>query len=265
MAVTTDIVVEPVNSADDFPQIYHCISEAFGRQIKDTIWMAMNPQWDTPEGQQKGALGLLKRWKSGITTNKDGLPNTVILKATLRDPQDGFRPKIVGAAIWSQASFVSGYGDPPTNNPAAAIEEQIKCPTERRFAAQMYASLWSRRVEVAREKADRYYSMVESDTEEPRRRTSLAPPAIFTLDTCAVDPAFQRRGVAGKLVAWGLEEAQRRGGLECTTEASPMGRVVYKRMGFRAEKGAEKDLVYQVDEEFEARDKPEIVFMRTWA
>lgn len=261
MAVFTDVVVEPVTSADDFPQIYHCISEAFGRQIKDTIWMAMNPHWDSPEGQQKGAAGLLKRWQSGITTNKDGQPNTTILKATLRDPQDGFRPKIVGAAIWSQASFVRGYGDPPTNNPAAAIEEQIACPTERRFATQMYASLWKRRVEVAREKAD-HYREVESDNEGTKK---TPPPAIFALDTCAVDPAFQRRGVAGKLVAWGLEEAQRRGGLECTTEASPMGRVVYKRLGFRAEKGAEEDLVYEVDEEFEGRDKPEIVFMRTWA
>jgi GNAT superfamily N-acetyltransferase len=240
--MSINVLVQPVDSPDDFTQIYHCISEAFGRQIKDSIWIAMNSNWNSSEGQREGASKLLERWQSA-TENKEGHPNTVILKATLPDPQDGFKLKIVGAAIWTQASFVDGYGDPPTDSPAdlAALT-----PTERRFASQMYRSLWKRRVSLAREKA-------KSD--------SLA---MFTLDTCAVDPAFQRRGVAGKLVAWGLEEAKRRGGLECTTEASPMGRVVYKRLGFGAE-GAGEDLVYEVDEEFRNRDKPEILFMRTWA
>lgn len=240
--MSTDILVQPVDSPDDFTQIYHCISEAFARQIKDSIWIAMNPNWDTAEGQKKGALKLLKGWQ-GATINKDGLPNTVILKATLLDPQDGFKPRIVGAAIWTQASFVAGYGDPPTDSPAALA---TLAPNERRFASQMYRSLWRRRVSLAREKE-------KSD-----------PPAIFTLDTCAVDPAFQRRGIAGKLVTWGLEEAKRRGDLECTTEASPMGRVLYKRLGFGAE-GKGEDLVYEVDEEFRDRDKPEILFMRTWS
>ncbi|OCK76730.1 putative GNAT family acetyltransferase [Lepidopterella palustris CBS 459.81] len=211
--MSINVLVQPVDSPDDFTQIYHCISEAFGRQIKDSIWIAMNSNWNSSEGQREGASKLLERWQSA-TKNKEGHPNTVILKATLPDPQDGFKLKIVGAAIWTQASFVDGYGDPPTDNPAdlAALT-----PTERRFASQMYRSLWKRCVSLAREKA-------KSDS-----------PAMFTLDTCAVDPAFQRRGVAGKLVAWGLEEAKRRGGLECTTEASPMGRVVYKRLGFGAE------------------------------
>ncbi|OTA90730.1 hypothetical protein M434DRAFT_397818 [Hypoxylon sp. CO27-5] len=241
--MSVNILVQPVDSPDDFTQIYHCISEAFGRQIKDSIWTAMNSNWDSSEGQREGASKLFQRWKS-TTKNKDGQPNTVILKATLPDPQDGFKLKIVGAAIWTQASFVDGYGDPPTDCPAdlAALT-----PTERRFASQMYHSLWRRRVSLAREKA---------------KSTEL--PAMFTLDTCAVDPAFQRRGIAAKLVAWGLEEAKRRGGLECTTEASPMGRVVYKRLGFGAE-GTGEDLVYEVDEEFRSRHKPEILFMRTWA
>lgn len=241
--MSVNVLVQPVDSPDDFTQIYHCISEAFGRQIKDSIWTAMNLNWDSSKGQREGASKLVQRWKSA-TKNKDGQPNTVILKATLPDPQDGFKLKIVGVAIWTQASFVDGYGDPPTDSPAdlAALT-----PTERRFASQMYRSLWKRRVSLAREKAK-----------------SSEPPALFTLDTCAVHPAFQRRGIAAKLVAWGLEEAKRRGGLECTTEASPMGRVVYKRLGFGAE-GTGEDLVYEVDEEFRSRDKPEILFMRTWA
>lgn len=240
--MSINVLVRPVDSPDDFTQIYHCMSEAFGCQIKESIWIAMNPNWNSSEGQREGASKLLARWQSA-TKNKEGHPNTVILKATLPDPQDGFKLKIVGAAIWIQASFVDGYGDPPTDSPAdlAALT-----PTERRFASQMYHSLWKRRVSLAWEKA-------KSDL-----------PAMFILDICAVDPAFQRRGVAGKLVAWGLEEAKRRGGLECTTEASPMGRVVYKRLGFGTE-GAGEDIVYEVDEEFRSRDKPEILFMRTWA
>lgn len=240
--MSINVLVQPVNSPDDCTQIYHCISKAFGGQIKDPIWIAMNPNWNFSEGRREGASKLLERWQSA-TKNKEGRPNTVILKATLPDPQDGFKLKIVGAAIWIQASFVDGYGDPPTDSPAALA---ALTPTERRFASQMYRSLWKRRVSLAREKA-------KSDS-----------PAMFILDSCAVDPAFQRRGVAGKLVAWGLEEAKRRGELECTTEASPMGRVVYKRLGFGAE-GAGEDLVYEVDEEFKNRDKPEILFMRTWA
>lgn len=240
--MTTDVLVQPVDSPDDFAQIYHCMSEAFGRQIKESIWIAMNSNWNSPEGQKEGAAKLRDRWQSA-TTNKAGDPNTVILKATVPDPQDSFKLKVIGAAIWTQASFVEGYGDPPTDSPAglAALD-----PTEKRFASQMYRSLWKRRVSLAREKAD-------SDS-----------PAMFILDVCAVDPAFQRRGAAGKLVAWGLEEANRRGGLQCTTEASVMGRAVYRRLGFTAE-GAEEDLVYDVDEEFSDRDMPGVLFMQTWA
>ncbi|KAI1801103.1 putative GNAT family acetyltransferase [Daldinia bambusicola] len=239
--MSTCVLVQPVDSPDDFTEVYRCISEAFARQIQDTIWMSTNPKWDSPEGQKEGATKLLGRWQSA-TKNKDGQPNTVILKATLPDPQDESKRRIVGAAIWSQVSFVDGHGDRPTNSPdLAALPD-----TERRFASQMLRSLWKRRVELAREKAS-------SDS-----------PALFALDTCAVDPAFQRRGVAGKMVEWGLEEAKRRGGLECVTEASPMGRIVYKKLGFRAE-GVEKDLIYEVDEEFKHRDKPAILFMRTGA
>lgn len=79
------------------------------------------------------------------------------------------------------------------------------------------------------------------------------------LDLCAVDPAFQRRGVASRLVEWGLQEAQRRGGLECLTEASVMGRLAYERLGFRPE----GEIEYKVDEEFRTRSMPSNLYMRT--
>ena len=196
--MSTSVLVQPVNSPDDFAAVYHCIREAFVRQIRDSIWISMNPEWGPPEGQKEGASKLLRRWQS-VTKNKEGQPNTIILKASVPNPQDETKHKIMGAAIWSQTSFVDGHGDRPTDSPAdvAALSD-----TEKRFASQMYRSLWKRRVALAREKAC-------SDS-----------PAMFTLYTWAVDPAFQRRGVAGKLVEWGLQEAKRRGGLECTTEAS---------------------------------------------
>lgn len=241
-SLSTDIRVEPVDNADDFAQFYRCMSAAFGEQVKSSLWMMMNPNWDTAEGQKQGALRYLKRWQS-ITNTKDGHPNTVMLKATLRDPQDGFRIKIVGAAVWTQFSFVEGCGIPPTDrHPDIPILE----PDEGRFATQIYRSLWRRRVSFAREKA-------ASDS-----------PVMFTLDICAVHPDFQRLGIGKKLTAWGIEEAKRRGGLECTTEASLMGRAVYQRLGFTAE-GEEKNILIELDEEFKHRDKPQTMFMRTWA
>jgi ribosomal protein S18 acetylase RimI-like enzyme len=236
-----DITVEPVSSADDFAQIFHCVSEAFGRQAKDAVWLVVSPGWDTPEGQKRGAAQFTKRWQE-IKTNKDGHPNTVFLKATLPSPHDASQRKIVGMAIWQQASFVDGHGDPPTDDLSPDLVPILN-PTEARFAAQMFKSLWKRRIAYAKEK-------VNAD-----------PPAIFVLDMCAVDPEFQRRGIAQKLVQWGLDEAKRRGNLECTTEASSMGRGAYQKLGFQAE--GTQDIFYEVDEEFQNWDKPPNVFLRT--
>ena len=140
--MSTSVLVQPVNSPDDFAAVYHCIREAFVRQIRDSIWISMNPEWGSPEGQREGASKLLRRWQSA-TKNEEGQPNTIILKASVPNPQDETKHKIVGAAIWSQTSFVDGHGDRPTDSPAdvAALSD-----TEKRFASQMYRSLWKRRV-----------------------------------------------------------------------------------------------------------------------
>ncbi|KAF2452148.1 putative GNAT family acetyltransferase [Karstenula rhodostoma CBS 690.94] len=240
MTENTNITIEPVSSAEDFTQVFHCVSEAFGRQAKDATWIATSPGWDTPEGQKKGADQLVKRWQN-VKTNKDGKPNTIFLKATLPDPADASKQRIAGMAIWQQASFVDGYGDPPTDDMSELL--QTLDPTEARFAGQMFKSLWKRRIAYAKEKA------------------SADPPAIFVLDLCAVDPDFQRRGIAQKLVQWGLDEAKRRGDLECTTEASSMGRGAYQKLGFQPE--GTGDIVYEVDAEFASRDKPPNLFLRT--
>jgi ribosomal protein S18 acetylase RimI-like enzyme len=240
MANTHDLRIGPIERPEDFWQAFYCVREAFGRQAKDSVWIVMNPGWDTPDGQKHGAESFAEKWKS-VTRNKEGDPNTVFLKATLPDPEDATRSRVVGMAIWKQVSFIEGHGDPPSADLGASIDSLD--PVEKRFATQMTGSLWKRRIAYAKEKSN------------------ANPPAIFVLDMCAVDPAFQRRGIAQKLVQWGLDEAKRRGGLECTTEASSMGRGAYVKLGFKDE--GVGDIVYDVDEEFKSRDKPPNIFLRT--
>ncbi|CAI6332461.1 unnamed protein product [Periconia digitata] len=236
--------ISVVTSPSDFPAIFNCIGESFGRQAQDGVWLSLNPKFDTPEGQATGAAELTGRFNA-IKQNKDGKPNTVFLKATVPDPSDPTKSRIAGMAIWQQCSFVDGYGDPPSDTlpPSAKdLPEQ-----QQRYAKQMFASLWKRRIAYVKEKAE-----FKAD-----------PPAIFVLDMCCVDPEFQRRGIAQKLVRWGLEEAEKRGGLECTTEGSSMGRGAYKKLGFSDEGNG--DIFYEVDDEFKDWSKPPNVFLRTWA
>lgn len=240
MAQHENVVVELVDNVEDFTGIFHCVAESFGRQIRDGLWITLYPDFDSPEIRKKGALEFQERWEH-IQTNKDGKPNTVFLKATLPDPEDPSKRRIVGMAIWQQCSFVEGYGDVPKDNIGKGVDHLD--PASARFVNQAFRSLWKRRIEVTKEKE-------HSD-----------PPAIFVLDMCGVDPAFQRRGISQKLVQWGLDEAKRRGNLECTTEASSMGRGAYTKLGFKAE--GEEDIVFEVDDEFKDWRVPPNIFLRT--
>ncbi|KAH6861896.1 hypothetical protein B0T12DRAFT_453088 [Alternaria alternata] len=242
MANNNDVIIAPFETEQDFRQGQHCLSEAFGHQAKDAVWQLMTPGWDTDEGQTKHAQTLMKRWQS-TTTNKDGQPNALYLKATLPDPDKQGERRVVGMAIWKQLSFVEGYGDPFSSDMTAALVDYDE--KNQRFATQMFNSLWKRRIA--------YMHEVE--------KSDRNPPAIFTLDICAVDPAYSRRGIATKLVEAGLAEAKKRGNLECTTEGSAMGRAVYRRLGFKDE--GTGDIEWEVDEEFKTWDKPPNVFLRT--
>lgn len=187
---------------------------------------------------------MARGWQS-VTKDKDGRPNTIFLKATVPDRNLPGKRVIAGLATWSQLSYVPGYGNEPSNKleiskdvPAMKFESE----DEELFAVQLWAGLMSKRVEVIKEKA------------------ATDSPVAFTLDLCAVDPDFQKRGIAAKLVQYGLDEAERRGGLEAMTEASVMGRHVYKKLGFQPV--AEID--YGVDEKLiKGRHLPSNLFMRT--
>lgn len=246
IAAQDEIIVAPVETEQDIIQANHCVSEAFGRQAKDALWISMSPGWDTEEGRASNAQGMIKSWKNA-TINKDGKPNKIYLKATVPDPNKPGQHRVAGMAIWQQISEIEGYGDKFTGDMSEALSKLDD--TKRRFADQMFKSLWKRRISYTKEIA--------------QQKDRSSPPAIFTLDLCAVDPAYQRRGLAAKLVQWGLEEAKKRGNLECTTEGSAMGRGVYRKLGFNDE--GEGDIVFEVDDEFKDWDMPPNVFLRTSA
>ncbi|KAJ5669275.1 hypothetical protein N7462_010345 [Penicillium macrosclerotiorum] len=239
----TGLCVELIDQPDDIDHAFDSISKAFGHQAQDGLWIAMNPNWDTSEGKKAGAARMISRWRAR-TKDMNGNPNLMFLKATMPSSKQGCRV-IAGFAIWVQASAVEGYGDPPVENLKESMDVEALFPKnepEQRYVCQAIGSLHRRRNQVIKEKA------------------TEARPAVFILDMCAVDPDFQRKGIAKALTQWGLDEAKLRGIPECITEASAMGRHVYAKMGFKPE-GSE--IQYTVDAEFTDRERPLNLFMRT--
>ncbi|KAM0556935.1 hypothetical protein ACHAPJ_005611 [Fusarium lateritium] len=234
---TSEAKLELITNPDDFAGAFKACAAAFGHQTHDGVWMSFNPGWDTPEGEKAGAKRLVDRWSS-VTKNRVGQPNTIFIKATVDNV-------IAGVSIWQQFSVVDGYGDAPVEDIRKSTNLDELHPgneSEQRFLQQAERSLHKRRWEIIKEKA------------------TASPPAVLVMDLCVVDPAFQKRGIAKKLVQWGLDEAERRGGLESITEASSMGRVVYIKQGFKQEGG---EIVYEMDDEFKGRDVPSNVVLRT--
>lgn len=232
--------IVPIEKPEDFEQTYDCEAACFGTQTADGLWVGSHPGWDDPSKRAGFLKSRVERWQK-TTTDKNGRPNAVFLKAVV-PTADG--EKIVGHAIWVQASADEGHGDPPADEAkhlASGKEIYPDDEAEARFVAQGRISLQKYRRIVAKEKS------------------GTAQPAWLILDICAVHPDYQGRGIAKKLVQWGVDEAQRRGGLECTTEASVMGRRVYEKLGF----AMGPEIVYEVDAEFADRKNPSNVFMRT--
>ncbi|KAH6894209.1 hypothetical protein B0T10DRAFT_479826 [Thelonectria olida] len=242
----SDLRIEIITSLRDVLPAFICTRNTFGNQTHDGIWLAMNPECDTPEGISRGAQRMTKRWLEAVKArNNDGNLNTIFLKATVPDPEKPGEHRLVGIAIWVQASAVEGHGDVPAEDLSAVLDLEALYPgnkTEQRYLVQLDRSLHRKRIEVVKEKA------------------TASPPAVMVLDLCAVDPAYQGKGIAKKLVQWGLDEASRRGGLEAITEASSMGRHVYAKLGFKPD---ETEIVYDVDAEFAGRERPSNLFMRT--
>jgi GNAT superfamily N-acetyltransferase len=243
MTDNLDIRIEHVDKPEDLVQAFDCLCATFGRQVQDGCWMAMNPGWDTPQGRVEGSQRMIERWQ-GVKKTAAGDPTTVFLKATVPDPHNSAERLVVGMAIWLQASLVEGQGEVPKPSSKFAKELEARFPDDeplRRFLAQVVAGLYGPRMRLLEEKS------------------KTSQPAVFALDCCIVDPAYQRKGIAKDFVLWGLEEAKRRGDLELVTEGSRMGRKQYAKLGFV---GVE-EVEYTVDEEFAGRSLPPNLFMRT--
>lgn len=233
------VQISVIQEEEDIVKGFSCAAKTFGHQIHDGIWMAANPGWDTRDGEASGAARLVKRFQN-TTKDNEGNPNTIFIKATV--PSTG---KLVGFAIWEQASVVPGYGEKPIEDMSTGQDLEQLYPgnrDEQLYFADLVRSLHSQRIAVV------------------KSRAADAIPAVFALDLCCVDPDFQGQGIAKKLVVWGLEESKRRGGLEAVLEASAMGRHVYSKLGF-VQEGPE--IAYQVDEKFKDRVLPSNIFMRT--
>lgn len=242
-AAVGDILIEQITTAEDIEESLNPICDTFGLQTLDAFWMAMNPGWDTPEGKARCASLMVQRWRA-TTKDLKGRPNTVYLKATAPSSNGDGSRTIVGTATWIQASNVAGHGDAPTEDLSKAVDLNQLYPgdaTEQRYLCQVIASLQRERRQAVREKMN------------------SSPPSAMVLDLCVVHPAYQGRGIAKRLVQWGLDEAKARGGLECLTEGSVMGRRVYEKLGFRSL----GEIEYVFDDEFAGRRQASNVFMRT--
>jgi GNAT superfamily N-acetyltransferase len=233
-ATSEDVAIELITHSEDFYSVFEICAKAFGEQTADGIWTIANPGWDTPEGKVQGAARIEARWRA----TKDA-ENTYFLKASVST--GGGPPRIVGVAIWIHASLISGQGDAPDH-----LDFTDLYPNDERtsrFLTKLVGSMYTWRRQVLQEKA-------QPDSTQK---------SIMILDLCALDPEFQRRGIVSKLVQWGLEEARRLGDIEAITEASRMGRSVYKRLGFQEV----EEIQYEVDEEFKDRILPSNLFLRT--
>lgn len=238
------IHISLVDDPSDFEAIFAAEMAAFAVQAQDNIWRSAHPGWEDPSTTPGFVQNRVRRWRMTTFDVHDN-PNALFLKAVIPSPDGGGgADRIVGTATWVQLAADASLGDVPLDDATQLRAWRRVYPdsdADARFVAQALGSMQANRRATAAEKA------------------GTAQPAWMVLDLCAVHPDFQGRGVARRLVQWGLDEARRRGGLECTTEASPMGRRVYDKLGFA--RGPE--IEYFVDEDLKDRPIPSNMFMRT--
>ncbi|TAQ86669.1 hypothetical protein B7494_g5028 [Chlorociboria aeruginascens] len=86
------------------------------------------------------------------------------------------------------------------------------------------------------ETADQAFGNYFFGTLDRKRREIMHPPArwkgYYYLELVATLPSYQGKGAAGMLIEWGLERADQMG-VEAYLEASPVGKRIYERHGFK--------------------------------
>lgn len=247
MATTSQSAVDIaiITDVSDIPAAYEVVWACFGEQVPDAILQAFNPGWETPDGYVRAVERMKESFQNAGNRDKNDNLTKFFLKATVTDSTGN--QHIAGLAVWLELSVVEGYGDQPLLDAREALGVEDLYPgdvAEQEYCCKLFENLNRQRHELV------------------EQQRSASPPAIMILDLCVVHPKFQRQGIAAKLVQYGLDEAERRGGLVCCTEASPMGRSVYAKLGFRQE-GPE--IEYRVDgAKFARNGMPSNVFMRTY-
>lgn len=72
------------------------------------------------------------------------------------------------------------------------------------------------------------------------KREIMGTRPYYVLDTLVTHPDHHRRGAGGLLVQWGCDQADKKG-VEAYLEASPMGKPLYERYGFKEVKTVQID------------------------
>lgn len=159
---------------------------------REPFWNATWPNHWTESGREAGA----QRFKN--TKNSD--PTAKYMKAV-----DDANGKIVGMAKWSIfVDHTPSFNKPDGNKGDHANDNEEK-------AHQQYL-------------ANQFFA-------ERRDAIRMSNGNIVCLDILAVDPPYQRRGVASALVEWGTKKADELG-LEAVVEGSSSGQGVYEKQGF---------------------------------
>ncbi|KAJ5555760.1 hypothetical protein N7535_008193 [Penicillium sp. DV-2018c] len=145
-----------------------------------------------------------KNFHNSITQSIAGTNNEVILKVT-SSSTDGANP-IVAFARWKVPGNGAG-ADHDRHEPESEVVWAPSCDKEL---------------------CDRFFSEMEV-----QHRKLLGGRRHYYLDMLGVHPSQKGRGLGSKLLRWGLERADAEG-LEVYLSASPEGRPMYEKYGFRA-------------------------------
>ncbi|KAK5123915.1 hypothetical protein LTR85_002112 [Meristemomyces frigidus] len=176
----------------------------------EPAWRAFFPNHWTAAGRIAGAERYLK--------TKQSDPNATYHKAVDTDTSE-----IVGFSIWTvYQDRLLDY--PPDEAPAPTYWDNAD---DAEYAMSIIGYIMKQRIEYIK---------------------SLKGNAVH-LNTLAVVPAYQRRGIGGKLLSWGLQRADELG-FASFLESSAMGRGLYEKHGFVFQ----RDMTIGVPEKFAGRE-----------
>lgn len=208
---------------EDMATCFEVVSKSFGH---DAPFMDIYfPNHDTPSGQLQGS--------NRLTAWRRSTENSVFLKAVTSiegDPAN--KQRIMGFAIWTHMKDIP----PQKLENAENVEEIWPDVNDRKFMAAMWEEYVKPRTQAVRDSHGK---------------------GVYVLELLAVHPDYQRLGAGRALVTWGIEASDSLR-VRAVIEATPAGKPLYEKCGFRAEI---EEMRFDLGEEFSARAKPKLAFM----